>query len=141
SATSRLLLRGSFADRLQDPSNDLVPWFDAHIPLPMYPHGNGAGVLLLLADDQHGVDAGFLGAQDAALELVVAEFELGADHRGPQLVDDASGVVELRLGDGEDAHLIGREPEREVAGVVLDEEAYKSLVGAQRRAMDAQRGL
>ena len=38
----------------------------------------------------------------------------------------------------DDAHLIRREPEREVAGVMLDEEADEPLMRAERRAMDTQ---
>ena len=45
------------------------------------------------------------------------------------------------VAEGEDADLLGREPEGEVAGVVLDEEADEALVRAQRGAMDAERRL
>jgi hypothetical protein len=38
-------------------------------------------------------------------------------------------------------HLLGREPEREVAGVMLDQETDELLVRAGRRAVDAQRRL
>ena len=53
------------------------------------------------------------------------------------------GVVDERLfvADGQHAHLLGREPEREVAGVMFDEEADETLVRAERRAVDAERGL
>ena len=52
-------------------------------------------------------------------------------------------VVDKRfvVADGQDAHLLGREPEREVAGVMLDEEADETLVRAERRAVDAERRL
>ena len=55
----------------------------------------------------------------------------------------AFGVVHQRLvlADGQHAHLLGREPEREIAGVMLDEKADEPLVRAQRRAMNAQRRL
>ena len=78
-----------------------------------------------------------------ALIVVAARVELGADHVGAQFGLNGAGVFDERgfVADGEDAHLIGREPEREVAGVMLDEEADEPLVRAERRAMDAERRL
>ena len=66
-----------------------------------------------------------------------------ADEVGAQFLHDGLGVVHQRLvlADGQHAHLLGREPEREVAGVMLDEKADEPFVRAQRRAMDAQRRL
>jgi hypothetical protein len=55
------------------------------------------------------------------------------DLLGAQLVHEALRVVDLRLGHGQDADLVGREPEGEVASVVLNEEADEALVRAQRR--------
>ena len=37
--------------------------------------------------------------------------------------------------------MLGREPERKIAGVLLDQEADEPLVRAERRTMDAQRGF
>ncbi len=39
------------------------------------------------------------------------------------------------------AHLFRREPEREIAGVMLDQKADEPFMRAERRAMDAQRRL
>ena len=41
----------------------------------------------------------------------------------------------------DDPHLFRRKPEREVAGVMFDEETDEPLVRAQRRAVDAERRL
>ena len=55
---------------------------------------------------------------------------------------DSRVIDELRfVADREDAHLFGREPEREIAGVMLDQKADEPLVRAERRAMDAERRL
>jgi len=81
-------------------------------------HSNGA-ILLLLADDEDVVDASFLRPLYAAHELVVAEFQCSAHLLGAQFVHDAFGVVHLRFGHRQHTHLLGREPEREVAGVML----------------------
>ena len=67
--------------------------------------------------------------------------ELGADFVGAQFGLNGAGVFEERrfIADRQDADLFRREPEREVAGVMLDEEADETLVRAERRAMDAER--
>ena len=49
------------------------------------------------------------------------------------------GVVDVALGDGHDLHLRRREPQREGAGIVLDEHAEKALDRAVERAMHHQR--
>ena len=64
--------------------------------------------------------------------VVRAEF----GHDGLGVVDQRFVVVQR-----DDAHLIRREPEREVTGVMLDEEADEPLMRAERRAVDAQRRL
>ncbi len=43
------------------------------------------------------------------------------------------------VANGHDTHLLGREPEGEIAGVMLDEEADEALVGTEWRAVNAQR--
>ena len=50
-------------------------------------------------------------------------------------------VFVVRVGDRDHAHLLRREPDREVGCIVLDQEADQPLVRAQRRAVDAQRRL
>ena len=62
---------------------------------------------------------------------------------GAQFVHDALGIVHQRLliAQREDADLFGRKPEREIAGVMLDQKADEPFVRPQRRAMDAQRCL
>ena len=69
--------------------------------------------------------------------------EFGADLVGAQFVQNRRGVIEQRrfVADREDAHLFRREPEREIAGVMLDQEADETLVRAERRAMNAERRL
>ena len=54
---------------------------------------------------------------------------------------NGAGVFDQRrfVADRQDAHLLGREPEREIAGVMLDQEADETFVRAERRAVDAER--
>ena len=56
---------------------------------------------------------------------------------------NCAGVFKQRsfVADREDADLLGGEPEREVAGVMFDEEADEPLVRAERRAVNAEGGL
>ena len=82
------------------------------------------------------------------LDGIVAEIGAHADHLAAQFVGDVLRVFHKRGGrrivfrtDGDDAHLVRREPEREVAGVMLDQEADEAFVRAERRAMDAERRL
>jgi len=49
------------------------------------------------------------------------------------------GVAERLVGDGEDADLFGREPQREVAVEVLDEHHEEALVAPVQRAVDHHR--
>ena len=76
------------------------------------------------ADDEHGVDAGLLGVGNLRLERCGAEIRVHADHVRTQLGHYGLGVVDqcFVVVERDDAHLIRREPEREVARVMLDEE-------------------
>ena len=104
---------------------------------------DGAGFHVAVADDEHGVDFHLLGVGDLRFDVVAAGVEFGADLVGAQFGLDGAGVFEQRgfVADREDADLLGREPEREVAGVMFDEEADETLVRAERGAMDAERRL
>src|SRR5205085_10834200 len=107
----------------------------------MNPHRDRIGILLFLPDDEHGVDAGFFGAEDAPLELVVAEFQFRADHLAAQFIDDTLSIIKLLLSDWQHAHLFGRKPEREISGVMFDEEPDESFMRAERSTVDAERRL
>ena len=90
------------------------------------------------ADDEPGVDAQLFGVLNLGLDRVVAEVGAHADLRGAQLVRDVLRVLHERDGrrivfraDGDDAHLVRCEPEREVVGPAVagfDEEADEALV-------------
>ena len=64
--------------------------------------------------------------------MVAAGVELGADLVGAQFGLDGAGVFEQRgfVADREDADLLGGEPERDVAGVMLDQATDEALVRA-----------
>ena len=93
--------------------------------------------------DEHGVDFHLLGRRDLGLDLIVAVVELGADLVGAELALNGAGVIDQRrlVADGQNAHLFRREPEREIAGVMLDQKSDETFVRAKRRAVNAERGF
>ena len=92
------MLRPPLADGGKDVGHHLSPWLHTLLAFAVDSPGDGIGLLLALADDKDVMDAGVLGALDVAHESVVAESHFGADLLGAQLVRDAIGVVNLRLG-------------------------------------------
>ena len=87
------------------------------------------------------MDAQLFRVGNLRLERRGAEIRIHAHHVRAKFGHDGFGIVDQRriVVERDDAHLVGREPEREVARVMLDEEADEPLVRAERRAMDAQR--
>ncbi len=98
--------------------------------------GDGGGFLLFFAEHEHGVDFVHLGVADFAADFVAGKIRAATDAGALELVEDLPGVFVLMFGDGQHAHLFGREPQREVAGEVLDENAHESLEAAEGRAMN-----
>lgn len=100
---------------------------------------DGTGVHVAAADDEHGVDAQLLRVLNLPFDRAVAEVGAHADLLAAEFGGDALRVGDKRGGggivfraDGDDAHLVGREPEGEVAGVMLDEETDDAFVRAER---------
>ena len=91
-----------------------------------------AGFHIATTDDQHGMDFRFLGVLDFAVDFVHRVIGVRADEIRAEFGHDGFGVVHKRLviANGEDAHLLGREPEREIPGIMLDEETDEPLVRA-----------
>ena len=101
------------------------------------------GFQVALSDDEHGVDFHLFGALDFAVDLIGGFVDLGADLVCAQLLQDRHRILDHFgvVADGDDADLLGREPKREIAGVMLNQESDEPLVRAERRAMDADRDL
>ena len=106
-------------------------------------HAHRAGFHVAAADDEHGVDAQLFRVGNFRLERRGAEIRVHAHHVRAQFGHDGLGIVDqcFVVVERDDAHLIRREPEREVARVMLDEKADEPLMRAERRAMDAERRL
>ena len=136
-----LFLGASLFDRLQDAGDDFGARLGAKVSLAMDADADRAGFEVATPDHEHGVDFHLLGSGDFGFDVIVARVELGTDFVGTQFGLDGAGVFEERcfVADGQDTDLFRREPEREVAGIMLDQETDESLVRAQRRAMNAER--
>jgi hypothetical protein len=85
------------------------------------------------------MDFHLLSIRDLGFDGVGAGVEFAADLVGAQFRLDCAGVKRSFIADGKDADLLGRQPEREVTGVMFDEEPDETFVGAERGAMDGER--
>jgi hypothetical protein len=76
---------------------------------------------------------------DLVVDLLVADVEVDPQASLLQLLPTSSGIVVGVRGDGRDDNLDRREPQRHVAGIVLDEDAEEPLHRAADGAMDHHR--
>ena len=103
---------------------------------------DGVGFHVAVADDEHGVDFRLLGVRDFGFDVVVLASSSARTWWARSSFEWRARIREASVvADGQDADLFGREPEREVAGVMFDEKADETLVCAERRAVNAERGL
>ena len=107
----------------------------------MQTHADVARLHITTADDEHRMHFGRLRVSDLGFDRFGTEIAGHADFSGAELLRDVFGVGdEIVVGvEREDADLFGREPEREVTGVMFDQETDEPFVRAERRAMNAQR--
>ena len=68
---------------------------------------------------------------DLVVDLLVAQVDLDTQARASRSLRDYLGVLVAFRGDRGDDRLDRREPEREVAGIVLDQDADETLQRAQ----------
>ena len=102
---------------------------------------DGVCFQIALADDEHRVHFGLFGALDLAVDLVGAR-RVRRGHAGAEFAHNLASVKRFSfIANGQHAHLFGSKPEREIAGVMLDQEADEAFVSPERRAMDAERRL
>ena len=78
---------------------------------------------------------------DLVGDLLVAQVEPGAQARLQQKLVDLGRIAVRLAGDGADRDLDGREPERKMAGEILDEDAEEALHRAANGTMDHHRRL
>jgi hypothetical protein len=137
---SAFQLGSSLFNRLQDVCDHLGFGLGALRALAVQAHANVAGFEVATTDDEHRVDFGFFRVGDFALDRVGAEIGLDTDFAAAKFVGDLFPVGnEIVIGiQGQDADLFGREPEREIAGVMFDQKANETFVRAEGRAVNAE---
>ena len=130
-------------NREKNVGDDFVSWPRAKVAFAVHANADRAGLQVARADDQHGVDFHLLGVLDFAVNLVTGIVGLARTCRARSSSRMPDAIVDepVLVADGQHAHLLRREPEREVAGVMFDQKADEPLVRAERRAMDAERRL
>src|ERR1017187_4142087 len=101
--------------------------------------GDQAIFLLAVAHYQHVRDLLHLGFADLEVHLLIAIVHGGADSGVVELLLDLARVRGLAIRDRQHDGLNGRQPHRERAGVVLDQDAEEALDGAVQRAVHHQR--
>ena len=119
--------------------DDFGEWLGAEVAFAAMADGDGAGFGFFSTDDEHVRNFLELGVADFGRELFVAVVEMDADIVALESFGDVLGVVSDFFADGADLDLHGCEPERESAGVMLDQDAEKSFDGAEQGAVDHER--
>src|ERR1700687_2003809 len=99
---------------------------------------DGAGFRFFAADYQHVWDFLHLGVADFRRELFVAVVEMHAHVVTFEGFGDVLGVVDHFFANRANFDLHGRQPYRERAGVMLDQDAEEALDGSEQGAMDHQ---
>ncbi len=102
---------------------------------------DGPGCDVAVAGDEHVRHLLHLGVADLGLHALAAGVDLDAQAGGAQLGCDLVAVLGVAVGDRDQRRLYGRQPDRESAGVVLDEDGHEALDGAEDGAMDHHRPL
>src|SRR5262245_44218287 len=132
-----------FFNGREDLGDDLAPRLRAEVSLTMNPEADSARFQVTFSDHEHSMDLLLLGALDLSVDLICRQIKLRADPVGAKFGVDAPGEIHQRLlgADREDTNLLRREPKGEITGIMLDKKPDESLVGAERRAMDAERSF
>src|SRR3989454_7379519 len=101
--------------------------------------GHLAATGFLVAHDQHVGDVVHLRAADLVTDSLVARIELDPHRCGHQAIAHVSSIVEVAICDRQDAHLLGRQPDREIAAIVLDEKRHHAFHRADDGPVDHHR--
>ena len=104
-------------------------------------HRHRPVALLALADHEHVGDLPQLAIADLARDRLVARVQLHARPPRAQPLGHGGAVLVEAIGHRQHNHLHGREPERKLTGVVLDQDADEALERSQQRTMDHRRAV
>src|SRR5437867_59600 len=100
-----------------------------------------AGGGFLVADDEHVVRSALLRFLHAVAQISRLLVEMHAEAFGAEPRGDIARVRERGLAHRDDRDLLPREPEREVARVMLDETADEALEAPEEHTVDHHRSL
>src|SRR5262245_10658597 len=121
--------------------DELVQADGAGVPLLPFTDGNGAGLRFARATDEHERNFAHFKVANLSRDALAAQVDFDAEALGEQPLVDFPRVGGLVLGHRDDRGLDRREPQRELAAVVLDQHAHEALEAAEDRAMDHDGGV
>src|SRR5689334_8316084 len=110
-----------------DPLRELRDGHGPGVPLAMFANGDRARLGLAIPDDEHVGHLLELGVADLAPHRLGASVDLRAHGRRRQLADNALGRLVVAVGDREYERLDRRQPDGQLAGVVLEQDADEAL--------------
>src|SRR5947208_34711 len=137
--TTSLPFHRASVDKLPHPGDELGEGAEARVAGVAPPHRHAVPMRFAVPDHQHQRDFLQLRVADPSVELFVAIVEVRAKLRGAKFAGHTPRVVQVFLAHRQHHRLNGRQPKRERAGIVLDEDAEKTLDRAQQRAVHHQR--
>src|SRR5271167_1957262 len=105
------------------------------------PQRNRTGRRLAPSDDQHDGDLRKAVLADLVSDLFVARIEPDPEARGSARPDNLACILGRLRGDRSDDDLDRREPERETAGIMLDQDRDEPLHRAEDRAVQHDRRM
>jgi hypothetical protein len=111
----------------------------AEVALSVPAHRDRPLLDLAVAHHEHVRDLLQLGLADAAADRLRPGVELGAHAQRLQRVAGRGGRLGVAVGDRQHDALHRRQPDRELAAVVLDQQADEALERAEDRAVDHRR--
>ena len=129
----------ALGDLLEQARDEVVDIERAELVAVLVLQRHRAGLHLLAADHREIGDAVVARGADLGPELVGAGIGRGADAGLAQARHHLVRIGRLLVGDGQHADLLGREPERELAGEVLDQDADEALHRAEDGSVEHHR--
>jgi len=111
--------------------NNFGEWLGTEVAPAAMADGDGAGFGFFCPNDEHVRNFLELGVTDFCRELFVAVVKMDTNVMALESFGDVLGVISDFFADGADLDLDRREPQRECAGVMLDQDAEEALDGTQ----------
>ena len=104
-------------------------------------HGYFAGFFFSCAEHQHIGDLLQLGKANLSSDFVGRFVHGGPDLPIQKPIQDRSAIFEVLLGNGQDAHLLRRQPDRKTPGEMLNQNSAESFKRTERSTVNHDRSL